>query len=84
MVDGDTTTVTTERVVYRDKVINTRQDALERIRETRAWFQQTEPGNPIILLLRYAEEAAGKNFLQLSKLFPADMLAILDINKDMS
>lgn len=84
VVDGDSTTVTTERVVYRDKVINTRQDALERIREVRAWFQQTEPGNPIILLLRYAEEAAGKNFFQLSKLFPADMLAVLDINKDMS
>lgn len=84
VVDGDTTTVTTERIVYREKVINTRQDALERIREARAWFQQTEPGNPIILLLTYAERAAGKNFVELSKLFPADMLAILDTNKEMS
>ncbi|WP_413495154.1 ImpA family type VI secretion system protein [Morganella psychrotolerans] len=83
VVDGDTTTVTTERIVYREKVINTRQDALEKIREARAWFQQTEPGNPIILLLTYAEGAAGKNFVELSKLFPADMLAILDINKEM-
>lgn len=84
VVDGDTTTVTTERIVYREKVINTRQDALERIRDARAWFQQTEPGNPIILLLTYAEGAAGKNFVELSKLFPADMLAILDTNKEMS
>ncbi|OBU10741.1 hypothetical protein AYY17_14535 [Morganella psychrotolerans] len=84
VIDGDTTTVTTERIVYREKVINTRQDALERIREARAWFQQTEPGNPIILLLTYAEGAAGKNFVELSKLFPADMLAILDTNKEMS
>lgn len=78
----DNTDVDGQKVIYRVKTINSRKDALEKIQEVRSWFQKVEPSSPITLLLDYAEKAAGKNFLELSKFFPAEILAILDTEKN--
>lgn len=62
--------------------LTTRTDALRRLQEVRSWFAMTEPGSPLIPLLKYAEESIGKQFAELLKMYPPEMVAILNQEKE--
>lgn len=62
--------------------ICSRADALLRLQELRLWFTQMEPGSPAILLLQFAEKTVGKNFAQLVKMLPPEIIDRLDIDKE--
>lgn len=62
--------------------VTTRTDALQRLQEVRSWFAMTEPSSPLVLLLRYAEESIGKNFAELLKMYPPEIVAILNQEKE--
>ncbi|MGD8163217.1 ImpA family type VI secretion system protein [Pantoea sp. FN0307] len=64
------------------KGINNRTDALHRLQEVRSWFAMTEPSSPLIPVLRYAEESIGKNFAELLKMYPPEIVAILSQEKE--
>lgn len=62
--------------------INNRADALQTIKEVRSWFGMTEPSSPLILLLKYAEDSIGRNFADLTKMYPPEIIAILSQEKE--
>ncbi|ARJ42247.1 hypothetical protein B1H58_09635 [Pantoea alhagi] len=64
------------------KGINNRTDALHRLQEVRSWFAMTEPSSPLIPVLRYAEESIGKNFAELLKMYPPEIVTILSQEKE--
>lgn len=52
-----------------------RAEALQCLREVRAWFTQTEPSSPVITLLAFTEQTIGKSFTELLQLLPAEVIA---------
>lgn len=64
------------------KGINTRAEALQRLKEIRSWFAWTEPGSPLVLVLKYAEASIGKSFAELQKMYPPDVIALLNQEKE--
>ncbi len=61
--------------------IENRTDALRRLQEVRSWFAMTEPSSPVVLMLKYAEESIGKNFADLLKMYPPEIITMLDGEK---
>ncbi|MDU6441285.1 MAG: hypothetical protein E6559_15495, partial [Pantoea sp.] len=59
-----------------------RDDALRSLQEVRNWFAVTEPSSPLIPVLKYAEESIGKNFSDLLKMYPPEIVALLNDNKE--
>ncbi|WP_060160359.1 ImpA family type VI secretion system protein [Burkholderia stagnalis] len=51
-----------------------RRDALQRIREARAWFEVHEPSSPIPVLLKRAEQLVGKRYVEVVNAIPAELL----------
>lgn len=51
-----------------------REDARERIREIRLWFEAREPSSPIPLLLRQAELLVGKRFSEVAHFLPQELM----------
>ncbi|WP_322047525.1 ImpA family type VI secretion system protein [Paraburkholderia sp. J67] len=70
-------TPATESPVVR-AFIKDRSAVLSLIREARHWFEQHEPSSPIPLLLRRAEQCAGKRFAELVNVIPAELLGQWD------
>lgn len=64
------------------KNIINRAEALHRLQEIRSWFGMTEPSSPLIPLLKYAEESIGKNFAELLKMYPPEIVAILSQERE--
>ncbi|MFJ3458559.1 ImpA family type VI secretion system protein [Scandinavium goeteborgense] len=62
--------------------IETRSDALSRLTEIRSWFEKTEPSSPVALLLAFTEKTVGLNFSALLKILPADMIALISMEKE--
>ncbi|NDJ56609.1 hypothetical protein GWD52_06275 [Enterobacteriaceae bacterium 4M9] len=62
--------------------INSRHDALNQIQELRAWFIRTEPSSPADGLLHLTEQIIGKNFSELFKLLPQELIAHLTNRQD--
>jgi type VI secretion system protein ImpA len=62
--------------------IGSRADALQRLQEVRSWFAMTEPSSPLVPVLRYAEESIGKNFAELLKMYPPEIIAMLHQEKE--
>lgn len=58
--------------------IENRTDALRRLQEARSWFAMSEPSSPVTLMLKYAEESIGKNFADLLKMYPPEIIAMLN------
>ncbi|MGV7092039.1 ImpA family type VI secretion system protein [Siccibacter turicensis] len=75
-------TVVNTPVMRRRAVINNRDDALESLKDVRAWFSRMEPGSPVILLLQFAEKMMGKSFGELLRCMPMDMVSQLENNKE--
>lgn len=51
-----------------------RYDALQRIEDTRHWFEANEPSSPTIPLLRQAERMVGKRFSEVINAIPLELL----------
>lgn len=62
--------------------ITTRADALHRLQEVRSWFGMTEPGSPLIPLLKYAEASIGKSFSELLTMYPPEFVSVLNQEKE--
>ncbi|MEW5290573.1 type VI secretion system ImpA family N-terminal domain-containing protein [Erwinia papayae] len=62
--------------------IKTRSDAVQKLREIRAWFTKMEPSSPVIPLLAFAESTVGKSFSALLKLLPVDMIEKMNTDKE--
>ncbi|MCT4710927.1 hypothetical protein MUA04_12135 [Enterobacteriaceae bacterium H11S18] len=60
-------------------IIESRIDALSRLREVRAWYEKTEPSSPVILLLSFAEKTAGMSFSALTKMISSEMITQLSM-----
>lgn len=58
--------------------LQTRADALSRLRELRTWFIEWEPSSPVILLLEFAEKITGMRFPEIIKQFPHEIIARLE------
>lgn len=54
--------------------IRDRNDALERLRVIRRWFEYSEPSSPTIPLLRQAERLVGKRFSEVINEIPVELL----------
>ncbi|EGO3302700.1 ImpA family type VI secretion system protein [Salmonella enterica] len=54
--------------------IRDRNDALERLRCIRRWFESSEPSSPTIPLLRQAERLVGKRFSEAINEIPVELL----------
>ncbi|EDW3918805.1 hypothetical protein GVW62_004234 [Salmonella enterica] len=54
--------------------IRDRNDALERLRCIRRWFEGSEPSSPTIPLLRQAERLVGKRFSEVINEIPVELL----------
>lgn len=54
--------------------IRDRNDALERLKDIRCWFEETEPSSPTIPLLRQAERLVGKRFSEVISEIPVELL----------
>ncbi|MBN3815726.1 type VI secretion system protein TssA [Paraburkholderia sp. Se-20369] len=55
-----------------------RLEALQRIREARAWFEIHEPSSPIPVLLKRAEQFVGKRYIEVVNAIPPELLAQWD------
>lgn len=55
-------------------IIHDRNDALERLRCIRRWFESNEPSSPTIPLLRQAERLVGKRFSEVINEIPTELL----------
>ncbi|MDC7860819.1 ImpA family type VI secretion system protein [Pantoea ananatis] len=62
--------------------IDSRADALHRLQEVRSWFAMTEPSSPLAQVLKYAEESIGKSFADLLKMYPPEIVAMLNHEKE--
>ncbi|MFP2516977.1 type VI secretion system protein TssA [Buttiauxella agrestis] len=62
--------------------IEGRADALLRLKAIRLWFEQAEPSSPVPLLLTFAEKTTGMSFSSLTKLIPADIIALLSTEEE--
>jgi len=62
--------------------IESRDDAISRMKEVRSWFTAMEPSSPVIILLELAENSTGKSFAQLLKKFPSEIIANLYFNEE--
>lgn len=66
------------KIVTNDKAdsgsISDRNDALERLRIIRRWFESNEPSSPTIPLLRQTERLVGKRFSEVINEIPAELL----------
>ncbi len=62
--------------------IENRAEALHRLQEIRSWFAMSEPGSPLIPVLKYAEASIGKNFTDLIQMYPPEIIAILNQDKE--
>lgn len=51
-----------------------RNEARQRIREARLWFEEHEPSSPVSLLLRKAEQLVGKRFAEVVETLPLELL----------
>lgn len=74
-------TISPPRVVAQ-KGIESRSDALLKLREVRTWFTRTEPSSPVILLLEFAESTVGKSFPELLKILPSEIIEKLALEKE--
>ncbi|AZT08981.1 ImpA family type VI secretion system protein [Salmonella enterica subsp. enterica serovar 43:a:1,7] len=54
--------------------IRDRNDALERLRCIRRWFESSEPSSPTIPLLRQAERLVGKRFSEVINEIPVELM----------
>ena len=64
----------TGKVYTEQRNISDRNDALERLRVIRRWFEYSEPSSPTIPLLRQAERLVGKRFSEVINEIPAELL----------
>lgn len=64
------------------KGVNTRAQALQRLQEIRSWFAVAEPSSPLVPVLKYAEESIGKSFAELQKMYPPEVIAMLNQEKE--
>lgn len=64
----------TGKVYAEQRNISDRNDALERLRVIRRWFEYSEPSSPTIPLLRQAERLVGKRFSEVINEIPAELL----------
>ncbi|TLI95259.1 type VI secretion system ImpA family N-terminal domain-containing protein [Escherichia sp. E4736] len=64
----------TGKVCAEQRQISDRNDALERLRVIRRWFEYSEPSSPTIPLLRQAERLVGKRFSEVINEIPAELL----------
>jgi hypothetical protein len=78
----DPSPVTPPAVTEVRQRINNRADALHRLQEVRSWFAMTEPSSPLIQVLKYAEESIGKSFADLLKMYPPEIVAMLNQEKE--
>ena len=62
--------------------IDSRADALHRLQEVRSWFARTEPSSPLVQVLKYAEDSIGKSFADLLKMYPPEIVAMLNQEKE--
>ncbi|EOW6742471.1 ImpA family type VI secretion system protein [Cronobacter dublinensis] len=62
--------------------INSRAEALSRLKEIRSWFIKVEPSSPVIPLLAFTERTIGMHFNALLKFIPAELIALLDAEKE--
>jgi len=62
--------------------INNRFDALQRIKDIRAWFEQNEPSSPAIPLLRQSERMIGKRFSEVVDAIPLELLQKWDVMEE--
>ncbi len=60
------------------RAIESRADALNRLREVRSWFSQTEPSSPVICLLAFTEKTIGKSFTELLQFLPQELISRLE------
>lgn len=58
--------------------LQTRADALARLKELHAWFTEWEPSSPVILLLEFAVKVTGMRFPEIIKQFPREIIARLE------
>ncbi|WP_322064149.1 type VI secretion system protein TssA [Burkholderia ubonensis] len=59
-----------------------REAALALIRAARTWFETHEPSSPIPVLLRRAEQFAGKRYAEIVRAIPAELLVQWDEAED--
>ncbi|WP_434116065.1 ImpA family type VI secretion system protein [Paraburkholderia caffeinilytica] len=64
--------------------LSDRDAAGRQIEEVRAWFAHHEPGSPVVLLLRYAQQCIGKSYVELIDLIPPELLLRLTEKSDLS
>lgn len=64
------------------KGIETRADALLKLKEVRTWFIKSEPSSPVIPLLAFAESTVGKSFSALLKILSAEMIEKMSPEKE--
>lgn len=50
--------------------------------EIRSWFAVAEPSSPLVPVLKYAEESIGKSFAELQKMYPPEVIAMLNQEKE--
>lgn len=62
--------------------ITGRAEALLRLREVRQWFATSEPSTPVVQLLDYAEQSIGRNFSDLLKMYPVEIVTLLNQEKE--
>lgn len=64
--------------------IESREDALHRLREVRTWFNDAEPSSPVISLLAFTEKTVGKSFVELLQFLPPELMTKLESGKELS
>lgn len=69
---------------FTDSGVSMREDALQRIRTARQWFEHHEPSSPVAVLLLQAERMVGKRFSQVVDAIPLDLLRKWDAEGDAS
>jgi len=72
----------TAQPVTKQAGITDRAEALLRLREVRHWFATREPSTPVVQLLDYAEQSIGRNFPDLLKMYPTEIVTLLNQEKE--
>jgi type VI secretion system protein ImpA len=62
--------------------VNSRADAIKHLQEIRRWFTASEPSSPLVHVLKYAEDSIGKSFAELLKMYPPEIIAMLNQEKE--
>lgn len=77
---GSPDTMTAHTLARRE--ITHRNDALCRLQEVRSWFAMTEPSSPLVLMLKYAEASIGKSFADLVRMYPPEIITMLQQDRE--